>query len=133
MVWGTENGSSLTFAGTQNSNKSDGGAMNNKEVFPVFVKPLRTIRTPFEPFEPHSNPSQTPFEPIQTPCSPHLLNPMILRGSIEARTGFGCGAGHFRVTTDKGIGEEFAEFTQKQEELLTLGGGAGVARFAFRV
>ena len=58
---------------------------------------------------------------------------MILRGGIEARTDFGCGAGHFRVTTDKGIGEEFAEFTQKQEELLTLGGGAGVARFAFRV
>ena len=58
---------------------------------------------------------------------------MILRGGIEARTGFGCGAGHFRVTTDKGIGEEFAEFTQKQEELLTLGGSAGVARFAIRV
>ena len=58
---------------------------------------------------------------------------MILRGDIEARTGFWRGAGHFRVTTDKGIGEEFAEFTQKQEELLTLGGGAGVARFAFRV
>ena len=38
MVWGTENGSSLTFAGTQNSNMSDGGAMNNnKEVFIVFV------------------------------------------------------------------------------------------------
>ena len=26
MIWGTENGSSLTFAGTQSSNMSDGGA-----------------------------------------------------------------------------------------------------------
>ena len=38
MVWGTENGSSLTFACTQNNNMSDGGARNNKkEVFSVFV------------------------------------------------------------------------------------------------
>ena len=38
MVWGTEKVSSLTFAGTQNSNMSDGGAKNNnKEVFSVFV------------------------------------------------------------------------------------------------
>ena len=55
---------------------------------------------------------------------------MILRGGIEARTGFGCGAGHFRVTTDKGIGEELAEFHQEQEELLTLFLGAGVLRLA---
>ena len=104
--------------------------MNNKEVFPVFVKPLRTIRTPFEPHQTHLKPRSNP---LQTPCYAHLLNPMVLRGGIEARTGFGCGTGHFRVTTDKGIREEFAEFTQKQEELLTLGGSAGVARFAFRV
>ena len=58
---------------------------------------------------------------------------MILRGDIEARTGFGRGAGHFRVTTDKGIREGFAEFHQEQEELLTLGSGAGGAGFAFRV
>ena len=42
VVWETENGSSLTFAGTQNSNMSDEGAKNNnKEVFPVFVTPFK--------------------------------------------------------------------------------------------
>ena len=38
VVCETENGSSLTFAGTQDSNMSDEGARNNnKEVFSVFV------------------------------------------------------------------------------------------------
>ena len=38
MVWEAENGSSLTFTGTQISNMSDEGEMNNnKEVFTVFV------------------------------------------------------------------------------------------------
>ena len=46
MVWGTENGNSLTFSGTQNSNMSDEGAKNNnKEVFPVFVTPFKLKRT----------------------------------------------------------------------------------------
>ena len=59
MIWGLENGSSLTFAGTQNSNMSDGGAMNNnKEVFIVFVKLL----------EPH----QTKFEPLRTPLKHNI-------------------------------------------------------------
>ena len=66
MVWGTENGSSLTFAGTQNSNMSDEGARNNKEVFSVFVNqhPLKPTQTKFIPsLEPQSNnlkPHQTP-------------------------------------------------------------------------
>ena len=59
MVWGLENGSSLTFAGTQSNNMSDGGAMNNnKEVFSVFVKLL----------EPH----QTKFEPLRTPLKHNI-------------------------------------------------------------
>ena len=65
MICETENGSSLTFAGTQNSNMSDGGAMNNnKEVFIVFVKLL----------EPH----QTKFEPLRTPLKHNIsLNLLI--------------------------------------------------------
>ena len=59
MIWGLENGSSLTFAGTQSSNMSDKGAMNNnKEVFIVFVKLL----------EPH----QTKFEPLRTPLKHNI-------------------------------------------------------------
>ena len=47
MICETENGSSLTFAGTQNSNMSDGGAMNNnKDVFPVFVNPTAVFSPP---------------------------------------------------------------------------------------
>ena len=44
MIWEAEHGSSLTFSGTQNSNRSDEGAMNkHKEVFTVFVQEIYAI------------------------------------------------------------------------------------------
>ena len=54
VVCETENGSSLTFAGAQSSNMSDGGARNNnKEVFSVFVNqhPLKPNSNPLEPHQ----------------------------------------------------------------------------------
>ena len=62
MVWGTENGSSLTFAGTQNSNMSDEGAKEQQQGgFYCFCQTPRTPSNPtFKPtFKPFSNPIQT--------------------------------------------------------------------------
>ena len=54
---------------------------------------------------------------------------MILRG-IEARTCLGRGTGHFRVTTDKGCGEEPVEFDEELLKLVSLLLGARVLRLS---
>ena len=73
MIYETEKVSSLTFAGTQNSNMSYGGAMNNnKEVFIVFVNqhPLKPHQTKFEPHQTLIEPKFKPtFEPNIKPFS----------------------------------------------------------------
>ena len=53
MVWGLENGSSLTFAGTQNTNMSDGGAKEQQQGgFLVFCQTPQThIQTPSNPIQ----------------------------------------------------------------------------------
>ena len=62
VVWGTENGSSLTFAGTQNSNMSDGGAKEQQQggFFGFCLNhSLKPLQTKFKPSQTHITP-QTP-------------------------------------------------------------------------
>ena len=73
MVWGTANESSLTFAGTQNSNMSDEGAKEQPQGgFFGFCQP--TPSNPFKPFSNHlSNPikqNSNPLKPLQTHIKP---------------------------------------------------------------
>ena len=74
MVCETENGSSLTFAGIQNSNMSDGGAKEQQQggFFGFCLNhSLKPLQTKFKPsFEPQSN----NLKPLQTPkLFPNLI------------------------------------------------------------
>ena len=67
MICETENGSLLTFAGTQNSNMSDGGAKEQQQGgFYCFCQ------TPQTPSNPHSNPTSNPIKPNTEPLQTHI-------------------------------------------------------------
>ena len=68
MICETEKVSSLTFAGTQSNNMSDGGAKEQQQGgFYCFCQP-----TPFKPNSNLLNPHQTKFKPSLEPQSNNL-------------------------------------------------------------
>ena len=82
MVCETENGSSLTYAGTQNSNMSDGGAKEQQQggffgfCLNHSLKLSQTHsppQTPLKPSQTHS-PPQTPLKPSQTLSNPKIIS-----------------------------------------------------------